>query len=54
MIILTLVAFVPRSYELVIRVGFRGSMVFCIEKPCAFLDILLSLEIGIYHSYGLV
>jgi peptidoglycan/LPS O-acetylase OafA/YrhL len=28
----------------VIHVGLRGSMVFCIEKPCAFLTTLLSLE----------
>jgi hypothetical protein len=26
---------------------FRGSMVFCIEKPCAFLATLLSLKLGV-------
>jgi hypothetical protein len=38
----------------VIHLSLRGSMVFCIEKPCAFLATLLSLEIGVCHPYGLV
>jgi hypothetical protein len=30
-----------------IILGFRGSMVFCIEKSCPFLATLLSLELGV-------
>jgi hypothetical protein len=31
-----------------------GSIVFCIEKPCAFLATLLSLKIGLCHPYSLI
>jgi hypothetical protein len=52
MIILALMAFVPRSYEHVIRLGFRGSMVFYIEKPCVLVTTLLSLELDVCHPHG--
>jgi hypothetical protein len=37
-----------------ICLDFRGSMVFAIEKTCALVAALLSLQIGICHPYGLV
>jgi hypothetical protein len=40
--------------ELVIHLSFRGSMLFCIEKPHGLVTTLLSLEIGVSHPYGLV
>jgi hypothetical protein len=30
---------------------FKGSMVFYIEKPCAFLATLLSLKLGVCHPH---
>jgi hypothetical protein len=33
---------------------FRGSMVFCIEKPYAFLATILSLKLGVCHPHCLV
>jgi hypothetical protein len=38
----------------VIRFGFRGSMIFCIEKPHVLVTTLLSLELDVCHPYGLV
>jgi hypothetical protein len=40
--------------ELVIRFGFRGSMVSCIEKPRVLVTTLLSSELDGCHPYGLV
>jgi hypothetical protein len=40
--------------ELVIHLSFRGSMLFCIEKPRGLVTTLLSWEIGVCHTYGLV
>jgi uncharacterized membrane protein len=37
-----------------ICLGFRLSIVFCIEKSCAFLATLLSLELDVCHPHGLV
>jgi hypothetical protein len=38
----------------VIRFGFRGSMVSCIEKPRVFVTTLLSSELDGCHPYALV
>jgi hypothetical protein len=38
----------------VIRLSFRGSMLFSIEKPRGLFTTLLSLELDICHPYGLV
>jgi hypothetical protein len=38
----------------VIRLGFRGSMVFYIEKPRVLVTTLLSLELDVCHPCGLV
>jgi hypothetical protein len=38
----------------VIRLSFRRSMVFCVEKPRGLVTTLLSSKIGVCHSYGLV
>jgi hypothetical protein len=38
----------------VIRLGFRGSMTFCIKKPCVLFAALQSFELGVCHSYGLI
>jgi hypothetical protein len=40
--------------ELVIRFGFRGSMVSCIEKPRILVTTLLSSELDVCHLYDLV
>jgi hypothetical protein len=40
--------------ELVIRLGFRGSMLFCIEKPSGLVTTLLSPKHDVCHPYGLV
>jgi hypothetical protein len=34
--------------------GFRGSMIFAIEKPCVLIAALLSFEPGVCHTNGLV
>jgi hypothetical protein len=34
--------------------GFRGSMVFAIEKACGLVASLLSLELGVCHTYVMV
>jgi hypothetical protein len=38
----------------VIRLSFRGSMLFCIEKPRGLVTALLSSELDVCHPYGLV
>jgi hypothetical protein len=38
----------------VFRLGFRGSMDFCIEKPRVLVTTLLSSELDGCHPYGLV
>jgi hypothetical protein len=38
----------------VIRLSFRGSMLFCIEKPRDLLTTLLSSELDFCHPYGLI
>jgi hypothetical protein len=40
--------------ELVIHLSFRGSMLFCIEKPHGLVTALLSSELDVCHSYGLI
>jgi hypothetical protein len=40
--------------ELVIRLSFKGSMVFCIEKPRILVTTLLSSKLDVCHLYGLV
>jgi hypothetical protein len=37
----------------VIRLGFRGSMIFGIEKPRGLVTTLLSSELDVCHPYGL-
>jgi hypothetical protein len=37
-----------------IHLGFRGSMVLCIEKPRVLVTTLLSLELDVCHPYVLV
>jgi hypothetical protein len=40
--------------RVVFHLGFRGSMVFCIEKPRVLVAALLSWKIGVCRPYGLV
>jgi hypothetical protein len=38
----------------VIHLGFRGSMIFCIEKPCVLFAALQSFELVVCLPYGLI
>jgi hypothetical protein len=40
--------------ELVIRLGFRGSMIFCHWKTMCFVAALQSFELAVCHPYGLI
>jgi hypothetical protein len=44
----------PLQGELVIRFCFRGSVVFCIEKPRGLVTTVLSSELDVCHPYGLI
>jgi hypothetical protein len=38
----------------VIRLSFRESMLFCIEKPRGLVTTLLSLKFDVCHHYGFI